>query len=242
MHPLLRAAGDVVTVGVPRVDGHIHTRWTDGESSVAEMHQAGEDAGLCGLLFSEHARHTSGDWFPAFAREVRELKGISCEAYVGVEVKIRDFDGSLDISESIEGMADLIMASVHRFPGEKGIATGTSSYSAAEAVELEWRLASAALENPSVDILGHPFGMCYRRFKIHPPEDRIKDLIARAARHGVAFEVNARYHPDPWQLIRWSAEVGGIVSLGSNAHTRQTVGHIGRILEGEEQPWQPFES
>ena len=77
---------------------------------------------------------------------------------------------------------------------------------------------------------------------IHPPEDRIKDLIARAARQDVAFEVNARYHPDPWQLIRWSADVNGIVSLGSNAHTRQAVGHIVRILEGEEHPWQPFES
>jgi putative hydrolase len=242
MHPLLRPAEDLLSVGVPRVDGHLHTSWTDGESSVEVMHRAGEDAGLLGVLFSEHARHTSGDWFPAFAAEVRALNAVRCQAYVGVEVKIRDFDGSLDISESIAGTSDLIMASVHRFPGEEGIATGTAAYSANDAVDLEWRLASAALDNPTVDILGHPFGMCYRRFKIHPPDDRIKDLIVRAARTGVAFEVNARYHPDPWQLIRWSAEVGGVIALGSNAHNRQAVGHIVRILEGEEQPWRPFES
>ena len=39
---------------------------------------------------------------------------------VGTEVKIKDFDGNLDINKSIRKKCDLVMASVHRFPGEKG--------------------------------------------------------------------------------------------------------------------------
>src|SRR5690606_13736509 len=97
------------------------TTWPDGSQSVAEMHAAATALGLKDILFTEHARKSSGDWFANFAAEVRGLPFDSCRAAVGVEVKIADYGGSLDICDAVRKECDLVMASVHRFPGEVGI-------------------------------------------------------------------------------------------------------------------------
>lgn len=225
---------------IPRADFHMHTTWTDGENSVSDMYKQAVGHGIERILFSEHARKTSGDWFPKFAAEVRALPKQPCEALVGVECKVESFDGKLDVSENIRHACDLVMASVHRFPGETVVKPGAESgYSRAEAVETEFRLAMAALRNPGVDILGHPFGMCYRRFGIAPPPDLVRELIRESARTGVAFEINARYHPNPRELADWCVADGAVVSLGSNAHKPEEIGRITRILLGQEEPWSP---
>jgi putative hydrolase len=227
---------------VPACDFHLHTTWTDGSLSVAEMHQSAVRAGLDCVLFSEHARKTSEDWFPTFVAEVRSLEQDKCRALVGVETKVDDFTGAVDSTPAILGACDLVMASVHRFPGEQGIVSGTDTYTAEQAIDTEFRLASAVLDNPDVDILGHPFGMCYRRFKLTPPEDKFRALIEKAAKTGVALEINPHYQPDPWRLVEWCQLAGARISLGSNSHSGETVGRITRILRGEEAAWIPFES
>lgn len=227
---------------VPAADFHMHTTWTDGQANVAAMHAQAVDCGLETLLFSEHARRTSGDWFEEFAAEVRALPTDSCRALVGVESKIDDFDGQLDARDGILDLCDVVMASVHRFPGEVVFERGDAAgYSKQEAIDLEFRLALAALENPRVDILGHPFGMCYRRFGFEPPEEQMRALIEAAAKTRVVFEINCHYHPQPWRLIEWCREAGAAISLGSNAHTLETVGLIWRTLMGVEEAWTPSE-
>lgn len=229
--PLIFAAEDVLAGPVPRVDCHLHTNWTDGRHSVADMHEAGVAQGLTAVLFSEHARKSSGDWFADFAAEVRALPRDACRAFVGVECKVEDEDGNLDCSPEILGICDAVMASVHRFPGETGTIHGTTGgYDKDEAVEIEYRLSCAAMENPAVSILGHPFGMSFRRFGAAPADDLVRDLMARAAAAGVAFEINCRYHPDPWRFLEWCRDAGARVALGSNAHDRGEVGRISRVL------------
>ena len=227
---------------VPLFDFHLHTSWTDGARSVAEMHRSAVLAGLDCILFSEHARKTSGDWFPDFVAEVRSLNQGECRALAGLETRLKTLRVPIDCTPEILAACDLVMASVHRFPGEDGIVSGTDRYTAQEAIDIEFRLAFAVLDNPHVDILGHPFGMCYRRFKITPPEDKFHALIEKAAKTGVAIEVNPQYQPDPWRLIEWCQQAGARISLGSNAHAAETVGRITRILRGEEVAWIPFES
>ena len=216
---------------IPKIDFHLHTKWTDGMHSVAQMHESAVNTGLERILFSEHARKTSVDWFGRFADEVRALPGSACRALVGVETKVEDLDGRLDTVPEITEQCDLVMASVHRFPGEKGKVRGFGEVSKNESVEMEFKLACAILKNPVVDILAHPFGMCYRRFDTPPPDDMMKQLIAETARTRVAFEINPYYHPDPWRLIGWCREAGARMSLGSNAHRREDVGFVVKVLE-----------
>lgn len=216
---------------LPRIDCHLHTSWTDGEGSVQEVHQQAANMGLTAILFSEHSRKTSTDWFGEFADEVRALPRSPCRAYVGTECKIDSLDGSIDTIPEISNQCDLIMASVHRFPNEQGRAIPFDEVAPERAVDMEFMLSWAALANPRVDILGHIFGMSYRRFKVVPPEDKILALIARAVEFGVAIEVNSHYHPDPFRLIALCRDLGARISFGSNAHANESVGAIVRMLE-----------
>jgi putative hydrolase len=218
---------------IPRADFHLHTTWTDGANSVQDMYARAEELNLETVLFSEHGRKTSVDWFGAFAEEVRALDVGNCTPLVGLETKVADFDGSLDTTEAITRECDLVMASVHRFPNEIHPRGNPDNLSDEEVIETEFRLACAAASNPLVDILGHPFGMCIRRFKVIPPDSRFLALIEVAAKHQVAFEINPHYHDDLWQLIGWCQTLGAPISLGSNAHDTLTVGLVLDRLEAE---------
>jgi len=224
---------------LPLFDFHLHTSWTDGAQTSKEMYDQAVSEGLEFVLFSEHARQTSEDWFFDFAKEIRNLPQTPCKPLVGVEAKVADFNGNLDTTEKIMETCDLVMASVHRFPGEKGIVKGFAEVDPKEAVDIEFQLANAVLDNSHMDILGHPFGMSFRRFHVIPEDDKIRQLIKKAARNKKAFEVNVHYHPDPWKLIRWCQEEGTLVSLGSNAHSTKQVGKIIRVLSGDEAAWKP---
>ena len=224
-------AGDLTVDSLPAVDLHMHTDWTDGADTAAAMHRAAIDAGLRYVLFSEHARRSSTDWFPQFAAIVRDLPKETCHAMVGAEVKVTDFHGDIDLAPEIHRECEMVMASVHRFPGESGQIKGTTgSYTPDEAVNIEYRLSCAAIENPAVTILGHPFGMSLSRFKTRPPEALFRDLIRRCAAAGVGFEINSRYHADPSELFGWCREENAVISLGSNAHATGEVGAIVRRL------------
>ncbi|MBT3585656.1 MAG: hypothetical protein HN509_12190 [Halobacteriovoraceae bacterium] len=223
---------------IPLWDLHMHTTWTDGAQSAKEMHQAAIRSGLNYILFSEHARKSSGDWFPKFAQEVRFLEQDICKAFVGLETKVSDFKGSLDTTPEILSECDLVMASVHRFPGEEGVVKGFGETDPSESIKIETDLSLAVLENSDCDILGHPLGMSLRRFGQKPTIEDFRVIVKKAAKTGVAFEINSHYHPDPWMLIELCQEEGANISLGSNAHNVSEVGSINRILKGEEKAWQ----
>ena len=103
---------------IPRVDLHVHTNWTDGLQTVKEMHAEACKKSLSHIFFSEHSRKESGNWFLDFIKEVKALSKEKCEAISGTEVKILNFDGDLDLTEALYKASDLIMARVHRYPGE----------------------------------------------------------------------------------------------------------------------------
>jgi putative hydrolase len=221
---------------VPQADFHMHTTWTDGADSARAMYDAAVAAGLREICFSEHARKTSTDWFGDFAAEIRALPTSPVKAWIGVEAKVDDFSGSIDSVPEILAECDVVMASVHRFPGETGTITGTRPMPAQEASEIEARLSLAVLDNPAVDVLGHPFGMTIRRFGGVPTDDQVDAVIKKCARTRVAFEINSRYHTDPWGLLNRCLAAGAPVSLGSNAHAVSEVGHIQAALRGQDRP------
>jgi len=219
---------------IPKVDFHLHTSWTDGQASVFDTYESACKQNLDYILFSEHARKSSDEWFLEYEKQIRDLPKGKCMALVGAEVRIEDFDGSLDCSDLIKDHCDLLIASVHRFPGENG-----SSYLAfnevepAKALEIEYRLTSAAIENPMVDIIGHLFGMSISRYKVEPEVEMVRALLRKAAQYKIAVEINSHYHSDPWSLIKLCEKESTLFTLGSDAHCTDDVGKIIRVLKGE---------
>lgn len=233
MKPVFVLASELLEGRIPSQDFHLHTSWTDGTNTVEEMFAQATSCGLTEVLFSEHVRRGSASWFHEFAREVRAQESISCEAYVGAEAKVLDEGGALDVDDEVVAACDMLVAVVHRFPGEQDEDVRKKTGSG-DPLRTELGLALAALDNPHTAILGHPMGMCVRRFGLTPPDSCFEALIEKCAARNIAFEINPLYHPDPWHLIRLCSNYGARVSLGSNAHEVASVGRVQRILRGEE--------
>lgn len=230
---LIFKARDLDFSNLPKVDCHLHTSWTDGEGSVFDVYSAAVKQRLNIILFSEHSRKTSTAWFHKFADEVRGLPTSPCRAYVGTEVKVETRAGDIDTSPAISQHCDFIMASVHRLIDSNDVTIQFADTNPEEAIDLEYALTWAVLQNPQVDILGHMFGMSYRRFKMTPQDEKIRALIARAAHYDVAVEVNSYYHPNALQMVRWCQEFDAKITFGSNAHALTEVGAVNRQLESE---------
>jgi len=232
---LIFQASELDLADLPKIDCHLHTSWTDGVGSVLEVYGAAVESRLTTVLYSEHSRKTSTDWFSSFAAEVRALPSSPCQAYLGTEVKVESRDGDIDTIPEISGLCDFVMASVHRFIAADGTTMQFAETDPAKAVDLEYALTWAVLPNPGVDILGHMFGMSYKRFGLVPPDEKIVELIARAAEFDVAVEINSHYHPNMLKMLQWCRKYNAKVTFGSNAHTLQDVGAVVRML-GQKNP------
>jgi len=229
----LKFISNHIAQGIPLVDFHIHTNWTDGFHSVQEMYKAACQLNLECILFSEHARRSSISWFRSFASEVHALPKKPCLALVGVETRVVDFNGNIEIDDDIISLCDLIVGSVHRFPGKGGVPLSFEEVSANEALEIEFRLTEKLLDNEYIQILGHPMGMCYSKYGLTATNSQISQLIEKAKRKSVAFEINSKYCHHPWWLVRLCNDAGALISLGSDAHSKEGVGEIVKILKGE---------
>lgn len=218
---------------IPNIDFHLHTNWTDGQASVLAMHESAIKENLDFILFSEHVR-TNSKWFEEYEDQIRQLPKTKCHAFVGAESRIEDFYGNVDCSTLIKNHCDFLIASVHRFPEENNSSYRSFSEIVPEqALEIEYRLTSAAIENPWVDIIGHLFGMSLTKYKKIPPVEMILQLVKKAAKYNVAIEINSSYHINPWLLINLCKQEGTLFTLGSDAHCIEDVGKIVKVLKGE---------
>lgn len=230
---LIFKAREICLKSLPQSDCHLHTSWTDGKSSVNEVYNKAVSSGLDTILFSEHSRKTSLDWFGKFVNEVRQLPTLPCKAYVGTEVKVETIAGDIDTIPEISSQCDFLMASVHRFIDKNNKTIQFSDTDPNLAVQIEFDLTWAVLSNTKVDILGHMFGMSYKRFNKIPPDDMIKALIKRASNFGIAVEINSHYHPNALRMIEWCKQFDANICFGSNAHTLHEVGMIMNQLRQE---------
>ncbi len=165
-----------------RGDLQMHTTWSDGKSSVAEMMEACRELGYEYLAVTDHSQSlgvTGGMDEEELRRQWEEMDEVESDVdgvrlLRSMEVDILA-DGSLDLADEMLGELDVVLASVHsRFnlPADEQTA----------------RLVTA-LRHPQVDILAHPTGrLINQRDPYALDVDRVLDV---AAGEGVAMELNA---------------------------------------------------
>jgi putative hydrolase len=212
------------------VDGHTHTKWTDGADSVEEMWKSATSTSLDGILFSEHSSLDSGRWFGDFCDEVRSLPKSATQAFVGTECRISSIDGKIDLDPFVAKECDLVIASVHRFPTSAGQKLAFENTCKETAIEIELSMMIAALEREEADVIGHPFGMSITRFKLEPRPEHWSALVNAAANSRTALEVNSKYHSRIFDILDYYRQEDCRVSLGSDAHAANRVGHASNLL------------
>ena len=217
-------------------DFQTHTAWTDGRNSVAEMLAAAADRGLAEFAFTEHARASSSYW-PAFFAEIdaEARHHPTLRVFRGFEVKIVDESGTLDISDDMRAAADLVLGSVHSFPGSSvkdADRVNARALGAEETHRREFALAKAFVQRQCGAVLSHPGGMSLRTFGTFPLA-YFDELLALCAQLDVPFEINSSYHRDVLRdLVPLLRRHDPLISIGSDAHSAADVGACRDLLRG----------
>lgn len=198
-----------------RADLHMHSRWSDGRATIAEMAAAAEARGYQYIAITDHSAYlgvTGGVDAARLQEQAAEVaalnaayaeRGSSFRILHGCEVDITP-DGTLALPDEVLAPLDLVIASLHvslRQPREQATA----------------RLLRA-IENPHVDIIAHPTGRILNR---RPGADLDMEAILKAAaKHGTIMEINSG--PDRLDLdagnVRRALELGVDLTVNSDAH------------------------
>ncbi len=197
---------------------HGHSTWSDGSLSIAAMAEAAMRRGYRYWLLSDHSAGLGmvggldADRVREQARVVRELnrkwaeKGVDFRLLHGIEVEIMA-DGRLGLPDDALAELDVVVASIHS--------------SLRQDRETITQRCLKAIENPHVDILGHPTGRLLGR---RPPTDIDMEAVLQAcAEHGVVVEINA--NPARLDLndvhARRAVELGCKIAISTDAHSAE---------------------
>jgi DNA polymerase (family 10) len=200
-----------------RGDLHMHSTETDGKDDVPAMAEAAREAGLEYIAITDHSKAL------AMANGLDETRALDHAArsraadhassgvrlLAGIECDIRA-DGSLDLADDCLAALDLVVVSVH------------SAFNQ-DRQQMTDRLLRA-LENPHVDILGHPTGRLILRREPYPFD--IEAVVDAAAGHGVALEINCQVDRLDLNDIhaRLARDRGAPIVISSDAHSRRGFG------------------
>lgn len=224
----------------PGADWHTHSDTSDGADSLAAMAAAGGAAGLHTLGLSDHVRSTT-TWLPDYVAAVRALRVEGLQVRCGVEVKMLDASGRLDLPSALPAL-DYLLVADHQYPGPDGpvhpaavradIANGR--YSGGEAVEQLVAATCAALRaSPCPAIVAHPFSLLPKcgLDEADVTEALLEELAAAAIASDSAVELNEKWRcPAPRTLARL-ASAGVRLTAGSDAHRALDVGRWSYLLE-----------
>ena len=195
-----------------RGDLHVHSDWTDGTVTIAEMATAAQARGYEYIALTDHSRRvamTHGLDPTRLARQIHEIDRLNEKLknftiLRGIEVDILR-DGSLDLPDSSLAKLDIVVAAVH------------SHFDLPRQAQTERVV--RAMENRHVSILAHPTG---RLIGEREPYDIDMDLVISAARKaGCYLEINAE--PDRLDLNdlhAHAAKLAGVkLAVSTDAHS-----------------------
>lgn len=198
-------------------DLHVHSNWSDGGSSIADMAAAARKMNYQYLAITDHSqslaisRGLSPERLLAQAAEIDQLnkKWKDFRILKGIEVDIHK-DGSLDLPDEILQQLDIVIASIH------------SHFQLDKKEQTERML--RAIKNEHVDIIGHLTGRLLNRRPGYELE--IDRILEEAACSHTALEINA--HPDRLdideQIARQASSMGIKIAVNSDAHHESHLG------------------
>ena len=189
-------------------DLHVHSNYSDGHASIAEMAEYAQKIGYLYVAICDHSKaayYASGvneERLLAQRNEIDELnmrmKGF--KILKGIEVDILP-DGLLDFTDDILKDSDIVIASIH----------SAFKHSPTDRI-------IKAMENPYVDIIAHPTS---KLINIREGYDiDLNQVFKTATETGTALELNS--HPDRLDLsdinAKRASEQGVKIAINTDSH------------------------
>lgn len=196
------------------LDLHIHSTYSDGNSTIDEIAKRAKKLGLKAIAVVDHSIELYFGLTEAKAKKrqieidnasslygIKIYSGIECSIDAAGEIMLPDFD------------FDFIIASVHEF------VDGRDYYG---------RIIRC-MEKNEIDVVGHPFSQLFG-FNNPIPEMDVK-VIEKAEECGVAIELNSSHKSPPDSFLELCSEIKIKYSIGSDAHEISKVGDVGWSVE-----------
>ena len=203
------------------------------------QHRRGEALGLTALGCVDHVR-VDTDWVPEYVEAVRRLRGeTAVQLRCGIEAKLLDTTGALDLPAEIDGV-DAIYAADHQVPLAEGpthprevrerIAAG--DLSAEEVIDAILTSTARALDRPQHVVIAH-FGSILPKIGLTEadlPASGLERLAAEAARTGQEIEISERWRCPSAATLRPFLRHGVSIALSTDSHKRETIGRYTHCL------------
>ncbi len=190
---------------------HVHSDYSDGGNSISDLKSESERLGYEYLLICDHSKSltiANGMDEKDVSSQHQEIDKLNrgkggCRVLKGIEADILG-DGSVDFDGGLLPTFDVVIASVHsKFKMDK--------------TEMTARIIKA-IENPDVDIIGHPSGRLL--LSREPYQIDTKKIIDAAAANGKSLEINS--HPQrldlDWRWLMYARKKKVKLSIGVDAH------------------------
>lgn len=219
-------------VSVEDVQGivHSHSTWSDGRNSLEEMAKAARALGVKYLTVTEHSEaaiYAGGLKPDDLQRQWDEIDQVNeavpgIRLLKGIEVDILE-SGALDYRDSLLEKLEVVIGSVH------------VRHSMDE--EQMTRRVLEALENPFLDILGHPTGRLLAQRDPYPLH--MERVLDRAAERGKVVEVNG--NPRRLDLkaehVRQAVERGVKLVVSCDSHSVEDLQNLPYAVGNARRGW-----
>jgi DNA polymerase (family 10) len=197
----------------PEIKGdlHVHSKWSDGTSSIEEIAKAAQKWGYQYVAICDHSKSLKiahGLDETRLLKQIEEIDHINeklkgFQVLKGTEVDIL-MDGKIDHPDKLLSRLDFVVAAVHSgFKQEK---------------EKMTKRIVRALENPLVHCLAHPTGRLLGARA--PYEVDIDEVMEAAKKYGKVLEINATFERldlDDIHCMK-AKEMGIRMAIGTDSH------------------------
>jgi DNA polymerase (family 10) len=200
-----------------RGDLHMHSTWSDGRNTIADMVSAARQLGYEYIAITDHSEHAWSSRSLAAAdvdRQREEIEQVRAQArgidvLHGIEVDIMH-DGSLDFADEVLGRFDIVLASLH----------DAGAHDGARLTERYLR----AIHHPLVNVITHPTNRAPGQSDGYALD--FDTLWAAAAETGTAVEIDgAPAHLDlDGTLARRASAAGVTLVIDSDSHRVDALG------------------
>ena len=221
-------------------DHHVHSTFSDDAvSTLAENVAAAHAVGLTELRLVDHVRRDTA-WVPEFVAAIQRLEipeGLT--VLNGVEAKMLDNVGSLDIPQLPESVQNILIAD-HQFPAAEGPLGPTevrtriaAGWAASDVLDCYVDALIATMDRHPGNQLAHCFSLLP---KIGLDEsmlgaERLSAWASAAARSNTSVEVNEKWACPATDALRAAAAAGVTLVAATDSHHANDVGRYQRVAE-----------
>lgn len=210
-----------------KTDIHIHSNFSfDAKPSIEEIAVYCAKSGYRTIGITDHVgRSTKG--LKRRYKQIQELrKSYRSRMWIlsGLEAKVTNLNGDIDIKKRFVKYTDFIVGSFHRLPcgDELYLSEREITKNKSKARDLWFISFMNLLKNPLVDVVGHPTYVL-KKYGIELTKNMMEKIAVEAKRQNKILELSGRHNVPDAKFVQVLKRHGVKLLFGSDAHQLQDI-------------------